>query len=143
MALITTGTFAGAMLDNLCARITSTARLRIYSGSAPATVAAAATGTLLVDAAMSTATPMGTSTTTSPIKSTGATSGSPATWASDSSADATGTAGYFRVTDNSGSGILQGSVGVGSGDLQLNTLSIVAADVVQITQFDVTLTGCA
>jgi hypothetical protein len=60
----------------------------------------------------------------------------------DTSADATGTAAWFRVLKSDGTSIVyDGSVGVGSTfDLNLATVSIVAAQDVEITDFTITLT---
>lgn len=61
------------------------------------------------------------------------------TW-EDTSADATGTAGHFRMRSSSGTYIREGTVGVtGSGaDLELSSVSIVAGGDVTITGFSVT-----
>lgn len=53
---------------------------------------------------------------------------------SDSSADATGTASYFRIlTQSGGTTIAQGTVGTSSADLILNTVSITSGSTVSIT----------
>lgn len=52
----------------------------------------------------------------------------------DSSADATGTAAYYRIkTQTGGTTICQGNVGVGTFDLVLNTTSITAGSTVSVT----------
>jgi hypothetical protein len=52
----------------------------------------------------------------------------------DSSADATGTAGYARVNAaTSGTEIFRGAVGVGSGEVQISSTSIAAGDTVTLT----------
>lgn len=57
----------------------------------------------------------------------------------DSSANATGTAAFFRCYDASGTNcILQGTVGTSGQDLNLNTLSIVSAGPVAVTSFVLT-----
>ena len=55
----------------------------------------------------------------------------------DSSADATGTATFFRVTNRDNLAVIQGSVTAtgGGGDMELNTVSIVASAVVSISAF--------
>jgi len=55
--------------------------------------------------------------------------------ASDSSADASGTATYFRILTQAAAGtaVIQGTVGVGTFDLALNTVSITAGSTVSIT----------
>ena len=57
----------------------------------------------------------------------------------DTSADASGTAAHFRVHNSAGTVCeIQGSVGMGSGDLQLDNTAIVAGQTVSITAFSVT-----
>jgi len=53
----------------------------------------------------------------------------------DTSADATGTAGHWRLVNSGATRVLEGSVGVGSGELQLSTLSIIAGGTVTVTAF--------
>jgi hypothetical protein len=58
----------------------------------------------------------------------------------DSAADATGTAGYYRCRKTGGGAVIeQGTCGVGTGDLQLNTTSIVIGGPIQVTSFVRTL----
>ena len=53
---------------------------------------------------------------------------------SDSSADATGTAAFFRIlTQSGGTVVTQGTVGTSSADLILNTVSITSGSTVSIT----------
>lgn len=59
--------------------------------------------------------------------------------AQDSSADATGTAAVVRMRNSAGATQADGTVGVGSGDLQLNTTSITAGDVVVINSATITM----
>ena len=59
----------------------------------------------------------------------------------DSSADATGTAAFFRIYKSDGTtGVLQGSVTAtgGGGDLTLATVSIVASATVSLTSNTIT-----
>lgn len=59
---------------------------------------------------------------------------------SDSSADATGIAAFFRIlTQSAGTVTAQGTVGTASADLILNTTSITAGSTVSITAATVTL----
>lgn len=56
----------------------------------------------------------------------------------DSSANATGTASWFRMlTQNAGTVIADGSVGTASADLVLNTVSITSGSTVSITAFTI------
>lgn len=56
----------------------------------------------------------------------------------DSSADATGTATWFRIVDSDNNFVLDGSCGLVASDLNLNTVDIVAGVAVAVTQFDIT-----
>lgn len=60
---------------------------------------------------------------------------------SDLSADNSGTAGHFRLRNSAGTRILDGTVGVGSGELQLSTLTFVAGGTVNITGLTLSLTN--
>lgn len=105
--------------------------LEIRTGAAPGPDAAA-TGTVLATITLP-ASPFGT-------VAAGAV-GLAGTW-QDTSADATGTAAHFRLRetgDANGSSStarrIEGTVGVGSGDLQLVTTSLVATETVTVTSF--------
>lgn len=59
----------------------------------------------------------------------------------DSSADATGTAAWFRVLKSDGSTVVfDGSVGTSGCDLNLASTSIVAGEDISVTSFSITLT---
>lgn len=60
---------------------------------------------------------------------------------SDTSADATGTATFFRVLDSDANVIMQGDVTAtgGGGDMEINSTSIVAGATVRITTFNATM----
>lgn len=59
---------------------------------------------------------------------------------SDSSADNSGTIGHYVVKDSDGNTILSGtSVGAGSGELNMVTLSVTATQVVTINSFTYTI----
>src|SRR5918995_1386862 len=92
--------------------------LRIYSGTAPADANAALSGnTLLAQLAMS-ATAFG-------VASAGVATAAAIT--QDSSADATGTATFFRILAGNGTTVvMQGSVGTATSDLILNSTAISA-----------------
>lgn len=59
--------------------------------------------------------------------------------ADDASANTSGTATWFRITDNSGDFAIDGDVGVTSSgaDMELNSTTITALAVVSITNFDI------
>lgn len=131
MALQYSTAVRNAELDALEAAIGTAPLLRIYSGSMPANCATAATGTLLAEMTL----PSDWLTT--------ATSGSKAkngTW-QDSSANAAGTGGYFRIYDSAGSAChIQGTVAAtgGGGDLTLDNTNIAAAQNITINTFSIT-----
>lgn len=109
--------------------------INIYSGTAPADADAALSGnTLLAQLTMS-----GTSFPAATDLNPGARITANAI-TSDSSADATGTATFFRIlTQNAGTVTAQGTVGTATSDLVLNTTSITAGSTVSITAATVTL----
>lgn len=56
----------------------------------------------------------------------------------DSSANATGTASWFRILTSGGTAVLDGDVGTSGSDLNLTTVSIVATQPVSITSATIT-----
>jgi len=125
-------TLRNARLDLVESHIGTAAKLRVYSGSAPANPAASATGTLLADVTLP------SDWLAAASAGTKAKSG---TW-TKASADGTGTAGYFRILDSGAAAChIQGSVSVtaGGGDMQFDSLSFSAGQAFTVTAF--TLTG--
>jgi hypothetical protein len=121
--------YSAAVRNNQLDQVESTtgtaAKLRILTGSPPANTAAAETGSLLIEitlpsdwmnaAAAGSKTKLGT-------------------WSG--AATGTGTAGYFRVVDNAGTTChIQGTCGLGSGDLQLDNTSITTSQTVTVNTF--------
>lgn len=118
-----------AMLDAVETTIGATAILRIRTGAQPANCAAADSGTVLA-------------TLTLPADwMNAAASGQKTklgTW-QDLLADATGTAAHFRLYDSGGTVCgMQGSVGVGSGDLQVDNTAFAVNQPFTITAFTLT-----
>lgn len=106
-------------------------KLRIYSGTIPATPETAASGTLLAELTLSDP--------CAPVAYGGVLTFSAIT--QDSSADETGTAGYARVLSSDNVAIFDCDVtatGAG-GTLQLNTTSIVKFGPVLVTAFTLTV----
>lgn len=109
--------------------------IEIRTGSQPANPDAAATGTLLAtlncsDPAFGDAaddTPGGKATANAITD--------------DSSADATGTAAWFRAYDSDATAIIDGDVTAtgGGGDMELNTVSIESGATVEVTSWTVTM----
>ncbi len=105
--------------------------LQLFTGAQPANVNTPPSGTRL-----STAVQVGTYTTSGVSGSSIQNSMIPASGICyrDSNAAATGTAGYFRIVDFAGNAKFQGSVGTTSSfELQLNTTSIIAGQIITIT----------
>lgn len=119
-----------AMLDTLAARCNS-GKLRIYSGTPPATADTALSGnTLLAELTMNA--------TAFPGASSGTITANAIT--ADSSADATGTATFFRIFESDGTTVVyQGTVGTSGSDLNLNSTSINAGVQVQVTSLALSL----
>jgi len=131
MALQYSVTVRNAQLDAFESTIGVSAVLRIISGSAPATCATAQTGTVLA-------------TLTLPSDwMSAASAGVKALLGSwqDSAADATGTAGYFRILDSTATTChAQGTITAtgGGGDMTLDNTSIATGQTVTVTSFSLT-----
>ena len=130
MALSYSTTARNAMLDTLTTAVGPSGKLRIYSGTRPANVAAAITGTLLAElicnASQFALGASGAVLTLSAITQ-------------DSSNDATGTASHFRIWKSDGTtAVIDGTVSTSGSDLNLNTTSIVASGTTSVTSFTIT-----
>lgn len=116
---------------NALGALANSGKLRIYSGTQPADADTTLSGnTLLAELTMN-ATAFA-SATAGVITANSVTS--------DSGADATGTATFFRLFASNGTTvILDGSVGTASADLVLTTTEIVATVPVDVTALTITL----
>ena len=56
----------------------------------------------------------------------------------DTSANATGTATWFRIVDSNGTFIIDGSVGTSGSDLNLDAVSITTGDTVNVSSLTIT-----
>lgn len=122
---------ANAALDSILAALNG-GSLRFYSGSRPATVDTAATGTLLATVGFS-------ATAFAPAASRSATANA---ITSDTSIDATGTAGYARGFASDGTtAVADFTVGVtgGTGEILLSSTALSAGARLDITAFTVSL----
>lgn len=109
--------------------------IEIRDGSVPADADAAETGTLLASLNMN-----GTAAFGAAADDTPGAIATAAAISDDTSADATGTASYFRVKTQTGGTVrFQGTVGTATSDLILNTVAITAASTVSITSFTILL----
>lgn len=127
MAFYLTTAVRNARMDAITTATGNAALLRIYdaTGGAPAN-ANAAIGSCVLLAELTCGTPFGA----------GAASGALTAGAitQDSSANATGTAAFFRLYKADGTTVIaQGACGTSGAELNLNTLSIVSGGPVQVT----------
>lgn len=130
MALQYSATVRNAQLDAIETTVGASAVLKMFTGSPPANVATADSGTVLV-------------TMTLPSDwMAAASSGSKAksgTW-EDTSADGTGTAGHFRLYASDGTTChAQGTITAtgGGGDMTLDNTSITTGQNVTVTSFTI------
>lgn len=129
MALSYSTTLRNAQLDGVTTAVGASGKLRIYSGTRPANVAASITGILLAELTLNA--------TFAPAASSGVLTLNAIT--SDASADATGTATHFRVFQSNGTtAVVDGDVGTSGSDLNLNSTSITIGGSVAITSFTIT-----
>lgn len=127
MALAYSSTIRNAMLDSITTAAGASALLRIYDGARPATGGAATT--LLAE--------LTCNATFAPAASGGVLTLNAI--AQDASANATGTATWFRIVKADGTThVLDGNVGTSGSDLNLTTTSIVATQPVSVTSFTIT-----
>lgn len=120
-------TLRDAMLDQITTRAGASALLRIYDGARPATGGTATT--LLAE--------LTCNTTFAPAAVNGVLTLNAIT--ADSSANATGTATWFRIVQSDGSTfVMDGDVGTSGSDLNLTSTSIVATQSVSVSSFVIT-----
>lgn len=129
MALQLSAAVRNARLDAIEAAIGVSAIMKIYTGSMPSDCAQARTGTVLA-------------TLNLPSDWMAAASGGAkaksGTW-QDASADNNGTAGYFTIFASDGTTVhMQGTCGIGTGDLQLDNTSLATGQSFTVTGFTLT-----
>jgi hypothetical protein len=115
-----------SMLNDITTAAGGSALLRIYDGSRPATGGTATT--LLAE--------LTCNATFAPAASGGVLTLNSIT--QDSSANATGTATWFRIVTSGAAHVLDGNVGTSGSDLNLTTTSIVSGQPVSVTSFTIT-----
>ncbi len=129
MALQLSVSVRNARLDAIETTISNSAIMKIRTGAAPADCATADSGTVLATLSLPSDW-MAAASSGSKAKS--------GTW-SDASADNSGTALHFRIYDSGGTTChIQGTVGVGSGDLQLDSTSFTSGQAFTVTSFTLT-----
>jgi len=127
MALSYLAATRNAMLDAITTSAGASALLRIYDGTRPATGGAATTllAELVCNATFAPAASGGVLTLNA--------------IAQDASANATGTATWFRIVKADGTTfVLDGNVGTSGSDLNLTTTAIVITQPVSVTSFVIT-----
>lgn len=130
MALSYSTTLRNAQLDQITTAVGASGKLRIYSGTRPANVGTAiGAQTLLAELTLNATFAGAASTGTLTVNAI----------TSDSSADATGTASFFRIFQSNGTtAVIDGDVSTSGADLNLNSTSITAGGSVAITSFTIT-----
>jgi hypothetical protein len=106
------------------------ATIKVYTGSQPAGPGTAVSGQTL----------LGTLTCSDPAfgaPSNGVVTAGAIT--SDTSADATGTATWFRAADSNGVAVIDGTVGTSAADMILSSVSIVIGGVIAATSWTITM----
>jgi hypothetical protein len=126
MALAYSTAIRNARLDAVATAVGASGLLRFYDGSRPATGGTATTllAELTLNATFAAAASSGVLTLNAIT--------------SDSSANATGTATWFRIVTSGGTHVIDGNVGTSGSDLNLNTTSIVSGAAVAVTSFTIT-----
>lgn len=122
-----------AMVDAIESTISTSPKLRFYTGAAPANCAAAASGTLLVEMSLPSD---WMSAASSGVKS------QVGTW--QANASAAGTAGHYRIVDTAGTTCHeQGTITAtgGGGDMTLDNTNIASGQLVTITSKTITAGG--
>jgi hypothetical protein len=126
MALAYSTTVRNGMLDQITSAIGASGLLRIYDGTRPASGGTATT--LLAQLALSA--------TAAPAAAAGVLTFNAIT--QDSSADATGTATWGRVTTSGGTFVIDFSISTSGSDMNMTTTSIVATQPVSCSSFVIT-----
>lgn len=129
MALAFAATTRNGFLDNINTLLNAgagAALIRIYDGTRPATGGAATN--LLAE--------LTCTDPAAPAAASGVLTFSTIT--QDSSANATGTATWFRMVDSAGTFVLDGNVAASGSDLNLTSTSIVATEAVSISSATIT-----
>ena len=110
--------------------IGSSAQIIIYSGSAPANVGTAPSGTLLVQFAGNAG---GFGTASAAVLTASA--------VANATASNAGTAGYFRINTSGGTAVLQGTCGTSGTDMILTNTSIASGQTCTFSSMTITAFG--
>lgn len=129
MALSYTTTLRNNQLDQITSAVGASGLLRIYDSTVPANVGTALGAQVLLAE-------LTLNSTFAPAASGGVLTLNAIT--SDTSANATGTATFFRITTSGGTAVIQGTVGTSGSDLNLNSTSIQSGATVSVSSFTIT-----
>lgn len=131
MAFTLTAAQKNAALDSALPSGLNSGLLRIYSGTAPANADASLSGnTQLAELTLG----------STAFAAASAGSKSANTIADDTSADATGTATFFRLLNSAGTTVYcQGSVGTSGAELNLNAVALVAGARISVTSLAISI----
>lgn len=99
--------------------------IEIYEGTVPANASATHSGTLLAEVDLPA--------TAFAAASGGSMAGAGLPWSDPDAINASGTASFFRMFSSDRSKVIQGTCGVGTGDLQLDTVNLIQGGTFQIT----------
>lgn len=126
MALGYVTTLRNSMLDQITSAIGNAGLLRIYDGTRPSTGGSATT--LLAE--LTGGTPWASSASGGQVTANSITA--------DASANAGGSATWFRWTTSGGTAVMDGNVGISGSDLNLTTTTITITQPVSVTSFVIT-----
>src|ERR1041385_353663 len=118
-----------ARLDAITSAIGASGFLDIYDGSQPANPDTAVTSQVILAR-------LPLSATFAPAASGGVLTANAIT--DDTSADASGTAAWFRIVTSGGTPIVDGTVGTSGADCNLNSVTIAAGQTVEVTSLTIT-----
>lgn len=125
MAIKMSDTVRNAMMNAYESTIGTGAILRIYTGAPPATLATAATGTLLVEITLPS--DWMAAAAAGVIAKVG-------TWSANASAG--GTAGYYRIFNSAGTvAHEQGTVAASGGDMTINNTNVASGQTITVSAF--------
>ena len=135
MTLFVHSTSLVASVDAMADRVDTggAGNLKIYAGSIPADADAALGGATLLGTLAMSATAFAGASYSAPTATATA-----AAISNDTSADATGTAAFFRIENGAGTVIFQGQCGTSGQQLNLNTLSIQIGAIISVTSLTLT-----
>lgn len=122
----------GDLLTDLIDAGAGAGKVRVYTGTQPASADTAVTGTLLVDIALA-----------DPAFGAWSAGAASASNPAAVNATATGTAGYFRVLDSNNVTVMDGAVtGTGGGgEMEVSTTAFVSGTPIDITAWTLTAPG--